>query len=72
MYLGRDFTHIASMNSPFLLPRASGAGCPRRAAEPVARHAVRFCAWHRGRKSCLFDGRGGEYQARIERIEKER
>ncbi|MGA9394255.1 MAG: RsmE family RNA methyltransferase, partial [Azonexus sp.] len=40
--------------------------------EPVARHAVRVLRLPPGAGIVLFDGRGGEYEARIERIEKDR
>jgi 16S rRNA (uracil1498-N3)-methyltransferase len=39
---------------------------------PVARHAVRVLRLPPGAEIVLFDGRGGEYEARIERIEKDR
>lgn len=40
--------------------------------EPVARHAVRVLRLPPGAPMILFDGRGGEYLANIERIERER
>ncbi len=40
--------------------------------EPVARHAVRVLRLPPGAPVVLFDGRGGEYLAHIERIERER
>ena len=40
--------------------------------EPVARHAVRVLRLPPGAPVVLFDGRAGEYEARIERIEKDR
>lgn len=40
--------------------------------EPVARHAVRVLRLPLGAAIVLFDGRGGEYDAHIERIEKSR
>ncbi len=40
--------------------------------EPVARHAVRVLRLPPGAPIVLFDGRGGEYPALIERIERER
>lgn len=40
--------------------------------EPVARHAVRVLRLPPGAAIVLFDGRGGEYEARIERIERDR
>jgi 16S rRNA (uracil1498-N3)-methyltransferase len=40
--------------------------------EPVARHAVRVLRLPPGAAVVLFDGRGGEYDARIERIERDR
>ena len=39
---------------------------------PVARHAVRVLRLPPGTAVVLFDGRGGEYDARIERIERDR
>jgi 16S rRNA (uracil1498-N3)-methyltransferase len=39
---------------------------------PVARHAVRVLRLPLGTAVVLFDGRGGEYDARIERIERDR
>jgi len=39
---------------------------------PVARHAVRVLRLPPGAAVVLFDGRGGEYDARIERIERDR
>lgn len=40
--------------------------------EPVARHAVRVLRLPPGAPMVLFDGRGGEYLAHIQRIERER
>lgn len=40
--------------------------------EPVARHAVRVLRLPPGAPIVLFDGRGGEYEARIERVERDR
>lgn len=40
--------------------------------EPVARHAVRVLRLPPGAPVVLFDGRGGEYPAHIERIERDR
>ena len=40
--------------------------------EPVARHAVRVLRLGVGAPLTLFDGRGGEYPAQIERIERDR
>lgn len=40
--------------------------------EPVARHAVRVLRLPPGAPMVLFDGRGGEYLANIERIERDR
>ncbi len=40
--------------------------------EPVARHAVRVLRLSAGAPMILFDGRGGEYPAHIERIERDR
>ena len=39
--------------------------------EPVARHAVRVLRLPPGAEIILFDGRGGQYTARIERIERD-
>lgn len=39
---------------------------------PVARHAVRVLRLPPGAAIVLFDGRGGEYEARIERVERDR
>lgn len=40
--------------------------------DPVARHAVRVLRLPAGADITLFDGRGGEYPARIEHIERDR
>jgi len=40
--------------------------------EPVARHAVRVLRLPPGAPMVLFDGRGGEYPAHIQRIERDR
>lgn len=40
--------------------------------EPVARHAVRVLRLPPGAEIVLFDGRGGEYPAHIEHIERDR
>lgn len=40
--------------------------------EPVARHAVRVLRLPPGAEIVLFDGRGGEYPAQIEHIERDR
>lgn len=40
--------------------------------EPVARHAVRVLRLPPGAPMILFDGRGGEYLAHIQRIERDR
>lgn len=40
--------------------------------EPVARHAVRVLRLPPGAPMVLFDGRGGEYPAHIERIDRDR
>lgn len=40
--------------------------------EPVARHAVRVLRLPPGAAIILFDGRGGEYMAHIQRIERDR
>lgn len=61
------------MNSPrFYCREPLAPGAHVELPEPVARHAVRVLRLASGAEIVLFDGRGGEYQARIERIEKER
>jgi 16S rRNA (uracil1498-N3)-methyltransferase len=61
------------MNSPrFYCREPLAPGAHIQLPEPVARHAVRVLRLAAGAELVLFDGRGGEYPARIERIERER
>ena len=61
------------MNQPrFYCREALAPGAHIDLPEPVARHAVRVLRLPPGAALVLFDGRGGEYEARIERIEKNR
>jgi 16S rRNA (uracil1498-N3)-methyltransferase len=61
------------MNSPrFYCREPLAPGARIELPEPVARHAVRVLRLPPGASLVLFDGRGGEYEARIERIEKDR
>ena len=61
------------MNLPrFYCREALAPGAHIDLPEPVARHAVRVLRLPPGAAVVLFDGRGGEYEARIERIEKDR
>lgn len=61
------------MNAPrFYCREALSPGAHIELPEPVARHAVRVLRLPPGAPMVLFDGRGGEYPARIERIEKDR
>ena len=61
------------MNLPrFYCREALAPGAHIDLPEPVARHAVRVLRLPPGAAMVLFDGRGGEYQARIQRIERER
>jgi 16S rRNA (uracil1498-N3)-methyltransferase len=61
------------MNSPrFYCREALSPGAHIDLPEPVARHAVRVLRMPPGAAMVLFDGRGGEYDAHIERIEKSR
>lgn len=61
------------MNLPrFYCREALSPGAHIELPEPVARHAVRVLRLPPGAGMALFDGRGGEYPARIERIEKDR
>lgn len=61
------------MNQPRFYCRAALApGAHVELPEPVARHAVRVLRLAPGASLTLFDGRGGEYPAQIERIERER
>lgn len=61
------------MNQPrFYCREALSTGAHLELPEPVARHAVRVLRLPPGAEMTLFDGRGGEYPARIERIERDR
>ncbi len=61
------------MNSPrFYCREALSPGAHVELPEPVARHAVRVLRLPPGAPMVLFDGRGGEYPAHIERIERDR
>ena len=61
------------MNLPrFYCREALSTGAHVELPEPVARHAVRVLRLPPGAEMSLFDGRGGEYPARIERIERDR
>lgn len=61
------------MNSPrFYCREALSPGAHVELPEPVARHAVRVLRLPAGAPMVLFDGRGGEYPAHIERIERDR
>ena len=61
------------MNLPrFYCREALSPGAHIELPEPVARHAVRVLRLPPGAAIVLFDGRGGEYPAQIERIEKDR
>ncbi|MGV0950227.1 MAG: 16S rRNA (uracil(1498)-N(3))-methyltransferase [Azonexus sp.] len=61
------------MNQPrFYCREALSPGAHIDLPEPVARHAVRVLRLQPGAAVVLFDGRGGEYDARIERIERDR
>lgn len=61
------------MNLPrFYCREALAPGAHIDLPEPVARHAVRVLRLPPGAAIILFDGRGGEYEARIQRIERER
>lgn len=61
------------MNSPrFYCREPLAPGAHVDLPEPVARHAVRVLRLPPGARIVLFDGRGGEYPASIERIERER
>jgi 16S rRNA (uracil1498-N3)-methyltransferase len=61
------------MNMPrFYCHEVLSPGAPFELPEPVARHAVRVLRLPPGAAMVLFDGRGGEYEARIELIEKNR
>ena len=61
------------MNQPRFYCRAAlSPGAHVELPEPVARHAVRVLRLGVGAPLTLFDGRGGEYPAQIERIERDR
>lgn len=61
------------MNLPrFYCREALSPGAHIELPEPVARHAVRVLRLPPGAPMVLFDGRGGEYLAHIERIERDR
>ena len=61
------------MNLPrFYCREALSPGAHVELPEPVARHAVRVLRLPPGAPMILFDGRGGQYPARIERIERDR
>ena len=61
------------MNLPrFYCREALAPGAHVELPEPVARHAVRVLRLPPGAPMVLFDGRGGEYPAHIERIERDR
>lgn len=61
------------MNIPrFYCREALSPGAHLELPEPVARHAIRVLRLPPGSGVKLFDGRGGEYPAIIERIEKDR
>lgn len=67
------YTIIAPMNLPrFYCREALSPGAHIELPEPVARHAVRVLRLPPGAPMTLFDGRGGEYIAHIERIERDR
>ncbi|MCL2345379.1 MAG: 16S rRNA (uracil(1498)-N(3))-methyltransferase [Desulfobulbus sp.] len=61
------------MNLPrFYCREALAPGARVELPAPVARHAVRVLRLPPGAAMILFDGRGGEYLAHIERIERDR
>ena len=61
------------MNLPrFYCREALSPGAHIELPEPVARHAVRVLRLPPGAPMILFDGRGGQYLAHIERIERDR
>jgi len=61
------------MNLPrFYCREALSPGAHLELPEPVARHAVRVLRLPPGAAMVLFDGRGGEYLAHIQRIERDR
>jgi len=55
-------------SSRFYCREALAPGARLELPEPVARHAVRVLRLGTGAEIVLFDGRGGEYPARIEQI----
>jgi len=61
------------MNLPrFFCPLALSAGVSVDLPESAARHAARVLRLRSGDDLTLFDGRGGEYAARIAQVERER
>ena len=61
------------MNAPrFYCREALAPGALVELPAPVVRHAVRVLRLGPGDPVVLFDGRGGEYPALLQRIEKER
>ena len=56
----------------FYCREALSSGAHVELPEPVARHAVRVLRLPPGAPMILFDGRGGQYPAHIERIERDR
>jgi 16S rRNA (uracil1498-N3)-methyltransferase len=61
------------MNLPrFYCREALSPGAHIELPEPVARHAVRVLRMPPGAPMILFDGRGGQYPAHIEHIERDR
>lgn len=61
------------MSQPrFYCREALSPGAHVELPEPVARHAVRVLRMTAGAQMTLFDGRGGQYPAQIERIERDR
>lgn len=72
-FAGKFRRIIAPMNLPrFYCREALAPGAHLDLPEPVARHAVRVLRLPPGAPIVLFDGRGGEYLAHIERIERDR
>ncbi len=64
---------IMRMNLPrFYCREAMAPGAHIELPEPVARHAIRVLRLPPGAPIVLFDGRGGEYEGRIERIDRDR
>lgn len=63
----------SAMKSPrFHCPTPLAPGARFELPEPVARHAVRVLRLGVGAEIVLFDGRNGEYTARIEHADRER